>query len=472
MNTQSNRVQPESAHSSVLARSAVFVYGVAAYALFLAVFLYAIGFIGNFGVPKSLDSPGDGPWETGLFTDLALLAAFALQHSIMARPAFKRLLTRIIPVSAERSTYVLASSIALAVLFWKWQPLGGMVWNVEAPLGRVALYAGYAFGWGLVLFSTFVINHFDLFGLRQIWRHVQGQPQARVQFAVPFLYRIVRHPLYVGWLFAFWCTPTMTATHLLFAVMTTAYILIAIRFEEADLVNEHPQYAAYRKQVPMLVPRLTREVTLRDQKPARDSVRVATLMIAAFLAVTAAASAQVGPIIVPPIPDNLVIPAGNAVYMKTSAAGTQNYVCLPGANGPAWTFQGPQATVFLIFPWFGGEVRQQIMTHFLSANPDEAGRGRPTWHHSGDSSTVWGKGTAESLDPAFVKPNSIPWLRVEIAGKLAGPMGGTALTQTTYIHRLNTSGGIKPTTGCDESAYGKIAFVPYTTDYYFYRRAN
>jgi protein-S-isoprenylcysteine O-methyltransferase Ste14 len=386
----------------------------------------------------------------------------------MARPAFKRMLTRVIPAAAERSTYVLASSLALALLFWKWEPLGGTIWNVEAPSGRAVLYAGYAFGWGLVLFSTFVINHFDLFGLRQVWRHINGQQQAKVQFTVPFLYRIVRHPLYVGWLFAFWSTPTMTVTHLLFAIMTTAYILIAVRFEEADLAKEHPQYAAYRKQVPMLLPRLTREVTLQ---PSRDSVRIATL-VAACLAMAATASAQLGTLKVPPMPDNLALPAGHMPYMKTSATGTQNYICLPGANGPAWTFQGPQATVYLVFPWFGKEVRQQVMTHFLSANPAEEGRARPAWHHSGDSSTVWGKATADSVDPTYVKPNSIAWLRVEIAGSERGPMGGSAITETTYIHRLNTSGGIKPTTGCDESAYGRIAFVPYTTDYYFYRRAN
>ena len=450
------------------ARSAVFLYGIAAYAVFLAVFLYAVGFIGNFAVPKSLDSPSDVPWETALFTDLVLLAVFALQHSVMARPAFKRMLTRVIPVAAERSTYVLASSLALALLFWKWEPLGGTVWNVDAPFGRAAMYTGYAFGWALVLFSTFVINHFDLFGLRQVWRHIHGQQQSKVPFTVPFIYRVVRHPLYVGWLFAFWCAPTMTVTHLFFAVMTTAYILIAIRFEEADLVNEHPQYAAYRKQVPMLVPRLTREVTLQ---PSRGSARVATL-VAASLALTATASAQLGSITVPPIPDNLALPAGHTPYLKTSAAGTQNYVCLPGPNGPAWTFQGPQATVYLVFPWFGNEVRQQVMTHFLSANPMEGGRARPAWHHSADSSTVWGKGTAESLDPTFVKPNSIAWLRVEIAGAQRGPMGGSAIMQTTFIHRLNTSGGVKPTTGCDDSAYGRIAFVPYTTDYFFYRRAN
>jgi protein-S-isoprenylcysteine O-methyltransferase Ste14 len=171
------------------------------------------------------------------------------------------MITRLIPASAERSTYVLASSLALAFLFWQWQSLGGAVWDVESPAGRGLLYAGYAFGWLLVLISTFVINHFDLFGLRQVWRQLQGQPQAGSDFAVPFLYRIVRHPLYVGWLFTFWSTPTMTASHLFFAVVTTTYILVAIRFEEIDLMREHPQYAVYRKQVPMLLPRLTRDVS-------------------------------------------------------------------------------------------------------------------------------------------------------------------------------------------------------------------
>lgn len=239
----------------------IFFYGTGSYVVFLAVFLYAIGFIGNFGVPKTLDSPGSGSLQSAVLIDLGLLALFAVQHSVMARPAFKRLITRLIPQSAERSTYVLASSLALALLFWQWQPLGGTVWNVDSEPGRYLLYAGFAFGWGLVLITTFVINHFDLFGLQQVWRELRSQPHPDAPFVAPLLYRIVRHPLYVGWLFAFWSTPMMTISHLFFAVMTTAYILVAVRLEEADLIKAHPQYAVYRRQVPMLVPRLTRDVT-------------------------------------------------------------------------------------------------------------------------------------------------------------------------------------------------------------------
>jgi protein-S-isoprenylcysteine O-methyltransferase Ste14 len=241
-----------------MSRVLAFLYGTVAYAVFFATFLYAIGFVGNFGVPKTMDSPADGPWQTALLIDAALLAVFALQHSIMARPAFKRVLTRTVSSVIERSTYVLASSLALILLFWQWRPLGGIVWNVENDIGVALLYAGFAFGWGLVLVTTFVINHFDLFGLRQVWRHLRGQPQESLKFVTPALYRIVRHPLYVGWFFAFWCTPTMTVTHLFFAVMTTTYILIAIQLEERDLMREHAEYAAYRARVPMLIPFLRR----------------------------------------------------------------------------------------------------------------------------------------------------------------------------------------------------------------------
>ena len=242
-------------------------YGGLSYVIFFATFLYAIGFIGNVLVPKSLDSPAADPWLTALAIDLALLGLFAVQHSVMARPAFKRLITRIIPDEAERSTYVLASSLALILLFWQWRPLGGIVWDVRNEAGRAMLLGGFAVGWALVLFSTFVINHFDLFGLRQSWRAFRGQPQAPLGFATPILYRIVRHPLYVGWFFAFWSTPTMTVTHLLFAVMTTAYILVAIQLEERDLMRAHPEYAEYRRQVPMLVP------ALRPHVKASEPVR-------------------------------------------------------------------------------------------------------------------------------------------------------------------------------------------------------
>jgi protein-S-isoprenylcysteine O-methyltransferase Ste14 len=229
-------------------------YGVLSYLVFLVTFVYAIGFLGNVVVPKSLDSPAADPWPTALAIDLALLSLFALQHSVMARHGFKRRLTRLVPAAAERSTYVLASSLALLLLFWQWRPLGGIVWNVQHDVARVALYGGFAFGWVLVLGATLVINHFDLFGLRQTWRAFRSQPQAPLAFTTPVLYRIVRHPLYVGWLFAFWSTPTMTVTHLLFATVTTAYIVIAIQFEERDLMRAHPEYAQYRQHVPMLVP--------------------------------------------------------------------------------------------------------------------------------------------------------------------------------------------------------------------------
>jgi methanethiol S-methyltransferase len=233
----------------------ILAYGALSYVIFFLTFLYAIGFVGNVVVPKSLDSPATDPWLTALLVDLGLLSLFAVQHSVMARPAFKRLLTRVIPQAVERSTYVLASSLALILLFWQWRPLGGIVWSVQNNVGRAVLLTGFAFGWTLVLVSTFVINHFDLFGLRQTWRAFRAQPQAPLHFMTPMLYRVVRHPLYLGWFLAFWCTPTMTVTHLLFATMTTAYILVAIQFEERDLMRAHPEYAAYRRRVPMIVPR-------------------------------------------------------------------------------------------------------------------------------------------------------------------------------------------------------------------------
>jgi len=237
-------------------RIAVFIYGVVAYVCFLASFLYAIGFVGNFAVPRSIDSAAAGPVGMAVVVDALLLTIFALQHSVMARPAFKRWWTRVVPEPAERSTYVLASSLALLLLFTQWRPIGGVVWQVESPLGQAALYGLCAAGWLTVLITTFLINHFDLFGLRQVWLYLRGQPYRPLSFVTPGPYRHVRHPLYVGWLLAFWATPAMTLAHLLFAVATTAYILIAIRFEERDLVQIHGEkYASYRRSVPMLVPR-------------------------------------------------------------------------------------------------------------------------------------------------------------------------------------------------------------------------
>jgi len=238
----------------MIRRIAFFTYGVVCYAVFFATFLYAIGFIGGFGVPRTLDGEPSGPLMTSIAIDAGLLALFALQHSIMARDWFKEAWTRIVPKPLERSTYVLFSSAALILLFWQWRPLGGVIWSVEDGTARIALYALFAFGWGLLLLSTFLINHFDLFGLRQVWLFLAGKPYTSLKFATPGPYKVVRHPLYVGWLFAFWMTPVMSSAHLLFAALATGYILVAIQFEERDLVRHHGEYADYRKRVPMLVP--------------------------------------------------------------------------------------------------------------------------------------------------------------------------------------------------------------------------
>ena len=235
------------------------LYGVATYTIFLGTFVYAIGFVTGFGVPKILDAPADGPPIPALLADSGLLALFAVQHSVMARRWFKAWWTRIVPTPIERSTYVLFASLALITLFWHWKPLGLSIWTVDDPRFRTALWTLGALGWIQVLLTTFLINHFDLFGLRQVWLHLLGRPYTRVHLATPMPYRIVRHPLYLGFLVAFWSTPTMTAGHLFFAMMTTAYILIAIQFEERDLVHEHGQaYALYRRTVPMILPAVRR----------------------------------------------------------------------------------------------------------------------------------------------------------------------------------------------------------------------
>jgi protein-S-isoprenylcysteine O-methyltransferase Ste14 len=240
-------------------RITFFAYGTLSYLIFFATFLYAIGFIGNFGVPRTLDGTPSGPLAVALAIDVALLTLFAVQHSMMARKWFKDWWTRLVPPPLERSTYVLFSSLALILLFWQWRPLGGVVWSIEDPVGRAVLRALFAFGFALVLLSTFLINHFDLFGLRQVWLNLLGRPYTTLRFGTPGPYRLVRHPLYVGWLFAFWSTPTMTLAHLLFSVATTGYILIAIQLEERDLVREHGDtYKAYRRSVPMLIPFIRR----------------------------------------------------------------------------------------------------------------------------------------------------------------------------------------------------------------------
>ncbi|MGD2075106.1 MAG: isoprenylcysteine carboxylmethyltransferase family protein [Gammaproteobacteria bacterium] len=238
-------------------RTLILIYGVACYALFFATFVYAVGFVGDLWVPRAIDGAPRLPLGTALLIDVLLLSAFALQHSIMARPAFKERWTRIVPPAAERSTYVLFSSLTLIALFHFWEPLGGVVWHIDDPVGRIIAYGMFGFGWGLVLVTTFLINHFDLFGLRHVWLQFRGVPYTPVRFATPGPYRSVRHPMYVGWMFAFWATPTMTVTHLLFAVVTTAYILVAIRLEERDLADTLPEYRRYRERVPMLIPRLS-----------------------------------------------------------------------------------------------------------------------------------------------------------------------------------------------------------------------
>ena len=240
---------------NITKRIFVFVYGASSYFLFLVTFIYAIGFVGNFLVPKSIDSIPAVPLSQALFLNTALLGIFALQHSIMARPGFKRILTEYIPKAAERSTYVLFSNLALILLFWQWQPMGGTIWNVENGILRIALYTLFAFGWTTVLVTSFLINHFDLFGLRQVWLYLRGVTYTQLKFGTPGPYKYVRHPLYVGWLFAFWATPTMTAAHLFFAIATTAYILVAIRYEERDLISEHGSaYEQYRESVSMFIP--------------------------------------------------------------------------------------------------------------------------------------------------------------------------------------------------------------------------
>jgi protein-S-isoprenylcysteine O-methyltransferase Ste14 len=238
----------------MLKRAAFLAYGVVCYLIFFGTFLYAIGFIGGFLVPRPLDGARAGSLALALAVDAALLGLFAVQHSLMARPWFKQRWTRLVPRELERSTYVLFSSLALILMFWQWRPLGGSVWSVDDPVGRAVLLSLFAFGWGLVLVCTFLINHFDLFGLRQVWLFATGRPYTPLSFVTPGPYRLVRHPLYVGWFFAFWATPTMTLSHLLFAVMTTAYILVAIQLEERDLLRFHGEYADYRRRVPMLWP--------------------------------------------------------------------------------------------------------------------------------------------------------------------------------------------------------------------------
>jgi protein-S-isoprenylcysteine O-methyltransferase Ste14 len=240
-----------------MTRLLFFLYGVVCYAATVASLVYAAGFIANIGVPKSIDTAPTADTLRAILTNVALLGVFAVQHSVMARQGFKRIWTRIVPTTIERSTYCLFSAAALGLLMWKWQPLGGMIYHVDVPALRYVLWGLNVLGWVLVYYSSFLINHFDLFGLRQVWLNLRGKPYTPLAFKAPALYRWVRHPLYVGLLLAVWATPTMTVTHLLFAVGVLGYILVGIQFEERDLIaNLGTRYAAYRRRVPMLWPAL------------------------------------------------------------------------------------------------------------------------------------------------------------------------------------------------------------------------
>jgi protein-S-isoprenylcysteine O-methyltransferase Ste14 len=241
--------------ASLMARAASLIYGAVCYLIFLGSVLYAIAFVGNVIVSKTVDAGPQVPLSEALVVNLLLLGLFAVQHSVMARPAFKRWWTKLVPAHVERSTYVLVSSLLLLLLFWQWRPMPEVVWQAHSSLVTAACWILFAAGWLVVLISTFLIDHFDLFGLRQVYLYARGRPYLPPPFRAPALYRLVRHPIMLGFLIAFWASPTMTWGHLLFAGMTTAYIVVGIWFEERDLRHTFgPAYAEYQQQVGMLMP--------------------------------------------------------------------------------------------------------------------------------------------------------------------------------------------------------------------------
>jgi protein-S-isoprenylcysteine O-methyltransferase Ste14 len=249
-----------------------FVYGVAAHLMFFAIFAYMAGFVGDLLVPTTIDSPAEGSVAAAVMIDLALLALFAAQHSIMARPAFKRIWTRIVPTEIERSTYVLLSCVVTAILMWQWRGIDAVVWDARLPAFRAALWGLFVVGWFMVPAVSLMINHFDLFGSRQVWLYLRGRKQEALPFRVPMLYKRMRHPLYVGWAIAFWAAPTMTAGHLLFAAALTGYMALAAIVEERDLVAYFGrQYEDYRRRVPKFIPRLSgRRTWFAEETPAPE----------------------------------------------------------------------------------------------------------------------------------------------------------------------------------------------------------
>jgi protein-S-isoprenylcysteine O-methyltransferase Ste14 len=250
-----------------MGRILAFVYGIFVYLVFFATFLCAIGFVAGIGVPKTIDTGTATPLTAELIIDVVLMSIFAIQHSVMARPQFKRVWTKIIPGAIERSTYVLLASLALALLIWQWRPIPVVIWQVQNPSATATLMALEAVGWMVVLLSTFLINHFELFGLHQVANHLVGKSMPAPRFRTPMLYKLVRHPIYLGFIIAFWATPFMTGGHLLFAAVTTAYIFVGIALEERDLITLFgDQYRNYRRQVSMIVPLPT--------KPSQDTAKV------------------------------------------------------------------------------------------------------------------------------------------------------------------------------------------------------